>query len=41
VKISDDAARHTRDQIGSHVVGYMSFQPLYQRIVREHPDLLD
>jgi ribulose-5-phosphate 4-epimerase/fuculose-1-phosphate aldolase len=41
VLISPEAARHTHDQIGSHVVGYMSFQPLYQRIVREHPDLLD
>jgi ribulose-5-phosphate 4-epimerase/fuculose-1-phosphate aldolase len=41
VPISPEAARHTHDQIGSHVVGYMSFQPLYQRVVREQPDLLD
>ena len=41
VKIGVEHARQTRDQIGSHVVGYMSFQPLYQRIVREQPDLLD
>jgi ribulose-5-phosphate 4-epimerase/fuculose-1-phosphate aldolase len=41
VSISPEAARHTHDQIGSHLVGFMSFQPLYQRIVREQPDLLD
>jgi ribulose-5-phosphate 4-epimerase/fuculose-1-phosphate aldolase len=41
VPISPESARLTRNQIGSHVVGHMSFQPLYQRIVREQPDLLN
>ena len=28
-------------QVGSHVAGWFSFQPLYDKIVREQPDLLD
>jgi hypothetical protein len=27
--------------VGSHFAGWFSFQPLYERIVREQPDLLD
>jgi hypothetical protein len=27
--------------VGSSVAGWVSFQPLYQRIVAEQPDLLD
>jgi hypothetical protein len=34
-------ARRTRDQVGSHLAGWFSFQPLFERIVREQPDLLD
>jgi ribulose-5-phosphate 4-epimerase/fuculose-1-phosphate aldolase len=34
-------ARLARDQIGSSMVGWLSFQPLWQRIVREQPDLLE
>lgn len=41
VKISDEAARHTASQVGSHVAGWFSFSPLYDWIVREQPDLLD
>jgi ribulose-5-phosphate 4-epimerase/fuculose-1-phosphate aldolase len=36
----DDAAR-TAGQVGMPVAGWLSFQPLYARIVREQPDLLD
>ncbi len=39
--IPDAVARHTRDQIGNAMVGWLSFQPLYNRIVKEEPDLLD
>jgi len=39
--IADDVARLTRSQVGAHVSGYASFGPLYQRILREQPDLLD
>src|SRR3954465_3936915 len=31
----------TQPQVGSHIPGWFSFQPLYERIVREQPDLLD
>jgi ribulose-5-phosphate 4-epimerase/fuculose-1-phosphate aldolase len=41
VMIDDEMARLTRTQIGTSVGGYFSFQPLYDRIVREQPDLLD
>jgi ribulose-5-phosphate 4-epimerase/fuculose-1-phosphate aldolase len=41
VTIEPDMARLTRSQVGAPVSGYVSFQPLYQTIVREHPDLLD
>ena len=41
VLIDADMARLTRDQVGQHISGYVSFEPLYQKIVREQPDLLD
>jgi ribulose-5-phosphate 4-epimerase/fuculose-1-phosphate aldolase len=41
VLIDADMARTTRDQVGQHISGYVSFGPLYQKIVREQPDLLD
>ncbi len=41
VHIDADEARKTHDQVGAEFVGWLSFQPLYQKIVREQPDLLD
>ncbi|MFN8025094.1 MAG: class II aldolase/adducin family protein [Acidimicrobiia bacterium] len=41
IPISPEAARLTKTQVGEPVCGYVSFQPLYQKIVREQPDLLD
>jgi ribulose-5-phosphate 4-epimerase/fuculose-1-phosphate aldolase len=41
VLIDSEMAALTRKQVGSHLAGWFSFQPLYQRIVREQPDLLD
>jgi len=41
VKIDVEMARLTAGQVGSHTAGFFSFQPLYDRIVREQPDLLD
>jgi ribulose-5-phosphate 4-epimerase/fuculose-1-phosphate aldolase len=40
VKIAPEMARLTSTQVGSPVAGYIGFQPLYDRIVREQPDLL-
>jgi ribulose-5-phosphate 4-epimerase/fuculose-1-phosphate aldolase len=39
--IPDSIARHTRDTIGNAAVGWLSFQPLYDRIVKDEPDLLE
>jgi ribulose-5-phosphate 4-epimerase/fuculose-1-phosphate aldolase len=41
VLIDPDMARRTSTQVGSTTAGWFSFQPLYDRIVREQPDLLD
>ncbi|HEX2851566.1 MAG TPA: class II aldolase/adducin family protein [Acidimicrobiales bacterium] len=41
VAIDPDMAKLTSTQVGSHFSGWFSFQPLYDRIVREQPDLLD
>lgn len=39
--IQHETARLTQNQVGTHFGGWFSFQPLYERIVREEPDLFD
>lgn len=39
--ISHEVALHTAEQVGSNLAGWFSFQPLYDVIVAEQPDLLD
>ena len=39
--IDPQQASIARNQVGSHHIGWFSFQPLYDRIVRQEPDLLD
>ena len=41
VLIDPEYATLTQTQTGSHLAGWFSFQPLYDRITREQPDLLD
>ena len=41
VLIDPEMAKLTARQVGSHVAGWFSFQPLFDRIVREQADLLD
>jgi ribulose-5-phosphate 4-epimerase/fuculose-1-phosphate aldolase len=41
VRIDDKTATRTHAQVGPPRSGWFSFQPLYQRIVREQPDLLE
>ena len=41
VVISPEAAAHTAEQVGSPHAGWFNFQPLWDRITREQPDLLD
>jgi len=37
--IDDEQAALTARQVGGHYIGWLNFQPLYQRIVSEQPDL--
>jgi ribulose-5-phosphate 4-epimerase/fuculose-1-phosphate aldolase len=41
ILIDPDMARRTAAQVGSPVAGYYSFQPLYDVITREQPDLFE
>jgi ribulose-5-phosphate 4-epimerase/fuculose-1-phosphate aldolase len=41
VKIDPDQAEHTAKQVGNRTAGWFNFQPLYDWIVAEEPDLLD
>jgi ribulose-5-phosphate 4-epimerase/fuculose-1-phosphate aldolase len=41
IKIAPEMAELTSTQVGSHIAGWFSFQPLYDRILREQPDFLD
>lgn len=41
VPIEPEMAELTSRQVGNSVAGWLSFQPLYDVIVREQPDLLD
>jgi len=41
VLIDPEYAALTQTQVGSHIAGWFSFQPLYDRIVRDQPDLLE
>ena len=39
--ISPEVAGLTHSQVGTHYMGWFSFQSLYEKIVREEPDLLE
>jgi ribulose-5-phosphate 4-epimerase/fuculose-1-phosphate aldolase len=41
VLIDSEMAALTSTQVGNHAAGWLSFQPLYEQIVRAQPDLLD
>ncbi len=41
VLIDDEMAALTASQVGSHLAGWLSFQPLFDRIILEQPDLAD
>lgn len=41
VLVDPDKAALTATQVGSHILGHFSFQPLWDMIVAEEPDLLD
>ncbi|KAJ2042067.1 hypothetical protein GGI03_005364 [Coemansia sp. RSA 2337] len=39
--ISDEVARDSHRTVGSAISGWFNFQPYYERIIREQPDILD
>jgi ribulose-5-phosphate 4-epimerase/fuculose-1-phosphate aldolase len=41
VLIDPEMAAMTQTQVGGHFAGWLSFQPLYEKIVHDQPDLLD
>ena len=41
ISIDDECARQTHSQVGGKLAGWISFQPLYDKIVHEQPDLLE
>lgn len=41
ILIKPECARLTQKQVGSHQLGWFSFQPLYDLIVSKEPDLLE
>ncbi len=41
VMIDDEGASQAHGQVGSNFAGWFSFQPLYDKIVHDQPDLLD
>ena len=41
VKVAHDNALLTREQVGSHTAGWFQFQPLWDMITREQPDLFE
>ena len=41
IPITPEAAEHTRGQVGTNMVGWFAFQPLWDKILRDQPDLLD
>lgn len=41
VDIDPDQAAKTATQVGHHQAGWLSFQPLFDRIIRAEPDLAD
>jgi ribulose-5-phosphate 4-epimerase/fuculose-1-phosphate aldolase len=40
IHVDPEQAEITHQQVGSEIAGWISFQPLYDKIVREQPDLL-
>ena len=41
IPIDPASARHTQGQVGTPLVGWFAFQPLWEKVVRDQPDLLD
>jgi ribulose-5-phosphate 4-epimerase/fuculose-1-phosphate aldolase len=40
-RIDHDAALHTRGQVGYELAGWFQFQPIFDRIFKDNPDIVD
>jgi ribulose-5-phosphate 4-epimerase/fuculose-1-phosphate aldolase len=41
ISIDDETAEFTREEVGSHYAGWLSFRPLWDQITTQQPDLFD
>lgn len=41
IPIEAASAKHTHGQVGTPLVGWFAFQPLWEKVLRDQPDLLD
>jgi len=41
IPIEHASAKHTHGQVGTPLVGWFAFQPLWEKVLRDQPDLLD
>jgi ribulose-5-phosphate 4-epimerase/fuculose-1-phosphate aldolase len=39
--VTPERARYSREHVGSDFIGWLHFQPIYQQLVKEQPDLLE
>jgi ribulose-5-phosphate 4-epimerase/fuculose-1-phosphate aldolase len=41
VLVPPDTARYSREHVGSEYIGWLHFQPIYERLVQTQPDMFD
>jgi ribulose-5-phosphate 4-epimerase/fuculose-1-phosphate aldolase len=39
--VPPDMARYSREHVGSEYIGWLHFQPIYDRLVQTQPDMFD
>lgn len=39
--VPEDKARYSREHVGSEYIGWLHFQPIYERLVQTQPDMFD
>ena len=41
IEIPSDRARYSREHVGSEYIGWLNFQPVYEDILQQNPDMFD
>ncbi|MEM6902739.1 MAG: class II aldolase/adducin family protein, partial [Pseudomonadota bacterium] len=41
IRIPDEKARYSRQHVGSDYIGWLHFQPIYERLAKTQPDMWD